>query len=54
MLAHLHERWSAGAGELAKATGLKGAALIEALQVGCQQGKLMYDLADDVYRLPAR
>ena len=25
-------------------------ALIEALQLGCQQGQLMYDLADDVYR----
>ena len=50
VLAHLHEHWSAGAGELAKETGLKGPALIEALQLGCQQGKLMYDLADDVYR----
>ena len=33
--------------------GLKGPALLEALQLGCQQGQLMYDLADDVYRLPA-
>jgi hypothetical protein len=50
VLAHLHEHWSAGAGELARATGLSWPALAEALQMGCQQGKLMYDLAGDVYR----
>ncbi len=50
VLAHLHERWSAGAGELARATGLAWPALTEALQLGCQQGKIMYDLAGDVYR----
>jgi hypothetical protein len=50
VLAHLHEHWSAGAGELAKVTGLGWAALTEALQLGCQQGKLMYDVASDVYR----
>jgi hypothetical protein len=37
--------------ELAKATGLKGEALVEGLQTGCQQGRLMYDVAADVYRL---
>jgi len=41
----------AGAGELARATGLAWPALLEALQLGCQQGKLMHDLASDVYRL---
>ena len=41
---------SAGAGELAKETGLAWPALTEALQLGCQQGKIMYDLAGDVYR----
>jgi hypothetical protein len=51
LLTHLHSVWFATAAGLAKATGLKGAALLEALQLGCQQGKLMYDLADDVYRL---
>jgi len=51
VLAHLTKVWSAGAGELAKATGLKWPALVEALQRGCQQGKLMYDLAAEVYRL---
>jgi predicted DNA-binding WGR domain protein len=50
VLAYLHEHWSAGAGELAKETGLPWPALTEALQLGCQQGKIMYDLADDVYR----
>ncbi|WP_406694961.1 SWIM zinc finger family protein [Singulisphaera sp. Ch08] len=51
VLAHLEKHWSAGAGELAKSTGLKWPALLEALQLGCQQGKLMYDLAANVYRL---
>lgn len=47
---HLHKVWFASPGDLGKATGLKGAALIEAVQAGCQQGKLMYDLATDTYR----
>lgn len=42
--------WAASKSDIGKATGLKGSALIEALQVGCQHGKLMYDLANDVYR----
>jgi SWIM zinc finger len=50
VLDHLHGHWSAGAGELARATGLAWPALAEALQLGCQQGKIMYDLARDVYR----
>jgi hypothetical protein len=50
VLAHLRERWSAGPGELAKSTGLAWPALLEALQLGCQQGRIMYDLAHDVYR----
>jgi hypothetical protein len=50
VLGHLRKSWSAGPGELAKATGLDRPALVEALQLGCQQGKLMYDLAADVYR----
>jgi predicted DNA-binding WGR domain protein len=51
VLRQLEKSWKAGAGELAKATGLAWPALIEALQRGCQQGRLMYDLAADVYRL---
>jgi hypothetical protein len=51
VMAHLTKRWSAGAGELAKETGLAWPSLVEALQLGCQQGRIMYDLAHDVYRL---
>ena len=43
--------WFAPAAEIGKQTGLKGPALTEALQAGCQQGRLMYDLAHGVYRL---
>ncbi len=50
VLGVLRERWSAGAGELAKQTKLAWPALTEALQLGCQQGRIMYDLAHDVYR----
>jgi hypothetical protein len=51
VLKHLEGRWSAGAGELARATKLSWPALTEALQAGCQQGRIMYDIAADVYRL---
>lgn len=51
VLAHLADHWKAGAGDLLKATKLEWEPLIEALQLGCQQGRLMYDLAADVYRL---
>ena len=50
VLGVLKARWSAGAGQLAKDTGLDWPALTEALQLGCQQGRIMYDLAQDVYR----
>jgi hypothetical protein len=53
VLSYLAGVWMADARHLSSATGLKGAALAEALQAGCQQGKLMYDLAADVYRLRA-
>ena len=42
--------WRADTKELTTATGLKGAALLEALQLGCQNGELMYDIANNVYR----
>jgi predicted DNA-binding WGR domain protein len=51
VLRYLSTNWVADARQLSSATGLKGAALVEALQAGCQQGKLMYDLAADVFRL---
>ncbi len=53
VLRYLATVWVADARHLSRTTGLKGAALVEALQAGCQQGKLMYDLASDVYRLRA-
>lgn len=42
--------WLADTKTLAAQTGVKGSALIEALQLGCQDGKLMYDVAHGVYR----
>jgi predicted DNA-binding WGR domain protein len=44
------DRWKADTKELAAATGVKGAALLEALQLGCQNGELMFDIANNVYR----
>src|SRR5262249_39285180 len=51
VLAHLGKVWRATGKEIGQAAGLKGAALTEALEAGCQQGKLMYDIAEAVYRL---
>jgi hypothetical protein len=53
ILGHLATVWVADVKQLAVATGLKGEALLEGLQAGCQQGKLMYDVAADAYRLRA-
>jgi predicted DNA-binding WGR domain protein len=53
ILRHLGGVWVADVKQLAAATGLKGEALVEGLQAGCQQGRLMYDIAADVYRLRA-
>lgn len=47
---HLHQVWFADTKELSNVTGLKGSALLEALQMGCQQGRLIYDLASNLYR----
>src|SRR5262245_58756734 len=44
------DRWKADREELATQTGVKGSALVEAIQVGCQNGELMYDIANNVYR----
>lgn len=43
--------WAADTKTLAAQTGVKGSALLEALQLGCQHGQLMFDLAAGVYRL---
>ncbi|MCP4344811.1 MAG: SWIM zinc finger family protein [Desulfobacterales bacterium] len=51
ILAHLSDKWSDTAKGISTATGLKQAALLKTLQTGCQQGSLMYDMINDVYRL---
>jgi predicted DNA-binding WGR domain protein len=51
VLKHLQQVWVASALDIGGATKLKGPALVEALQAGCQQGRVMYDVAADVYRL---
>ncbi|MBL8793383.1 MAG: SWIM zinc finger family protein, partial [Planctomycetia bacterium] len=51
VIGKLGDVWKASAAEFARAMNFKGPALLEALQLGCQQGRLMYDLAEDVYRL---
>ena len=51
VMQHLQKVFFASATELAQATGLKGLALLEAIQSGCRAGRLMYDLAAGVYRL---
>jgi predicted DNA-binding WGR domain protein len=53
VLRKLADVWVLSAKDISAATGLSGPALAEALQAGCQQGKLMYDLAADAYRLRA-
>ncbi len=43
--------WAADTKALAAGTGVKGSALLETLQLGCQQGQLMFDIATGLYRL---
>lgn len=51
VLARLGEVWVASADDLVKATKKPAAEVYTALQVGCQHGRVMYDLARGVYRL---
>ena len=51
IVAHLARVWLDDLAGIGKATRLKGEALVEALQIGCQQGQLIYDVAGDCYRL---
>ncbi len=51
VIKHLSQVWFDEEAGLSKATKLTGEALHEALQLGCQQGQLMFDLARNVYRL---
>src|SRR4029453_1841446 len=48
---NLEKVWFPSAKEIGAAAKLTGAALVETLQAGCQQGRLMFDLAAGVYRL---
>jgi hypothetical protein len=50
VVAYLSKRWKADAAELGRQTGVTGAALVDAVQIGCQNGELMYDIADATYR----
>jgi hypothetical protein len=50
VVSYLADQWKADAKELAAQTGIKGPALVEAVQVGCQNGELMFDIANGVYR----
>jgi len=48
---YLEGVWKAPLSEIGEQTGLEGAALLETVQAGCQEGQLMYDIANRVYRL---
>jgi hypothetical protein len=50
IVGYLASHWKADAKELAQQTDIKGAALVEAVQVGCQNGEVMFDIANAVYR----
>lgn len=47
---HLAKVWVATAAEIAAAVGLPAAKVLEALQVGCQRGLFMFDVAREAYR----
>lgn len=51
VLKQLGEVWSASAEELAKATRRPASEVYTVLQISCQNGQVMYDLARGVYRL---
>ncbi len=48
---HLSTRWRDNQLELGKVTKLSGEKLVQQIQTGCQQGQMMYDLPDGVFRL---
>ncbi len=50
VLKHLQGKWFASVEEITKELGLTSSTVLEALQVGCQNGKLMFDVARGVYR----
>lgn len=48
---HLADVWFERPAGLKQVVGSDGAALLRAAQLGCQHGRMMYDLAGEVYRL---
>jgi hypothetical protein len=50
IVSYLADQWKASAKDISNQTGIKGPAFLEAVQVGCQNGELMYDIANGVYR----
>ena len=50
VLAYLGERWLAPAAQIATDLGLPAPRVLEALQVACQRGLAMFDVAREVYR----
>lgn len=50
VLAHLAQRWVAPAAQIAADLALEPARVLAALQVGCQRGQLMFDVAREAYR----
>lgn len=51
VLKYLGKAWFASSADIAKETKLSAADVRHVLQIGCQHGQLMYDIAEDVYRL---
>ena len=50
VVAYLADKYVATAKEIASGVDLKAKEALQALQLACQQGKLMYDIARDAYR----
>ena len=51
VLEYLAEHWQAPRKQMQEALQIPARDLLEALQLGCQHGKLIYDIAREVYRL---
>ncbi|OUS26047.1 hypothetical protein A9Q99_19940 [Gammaproteobacteria bacterium 45_16_T64] len=51
VVGYLAKQWVATREDIAQAVNIAGEELLEALQLGCQQGQIMFDIANDVYRL---
>ncbi len=50
VIAYLEKHWVAPASKIAADLKLDPARVLESLQVGCQRGQLMFDVAKDAYR----